>query len=110
MAFVVNIFILSRVSWRILRMMLQLLDQARNFGVFQSFLANNLEPIWYNEGEGKNGPFIFILPGKSINNQILFSLIVNDLMIIQIAWSPIFVSPRMKFVVPENIWGPDDQF
>jgi hypothetical protein len=82
MTFVVKLFIVPRVPWRSLRMVLQLLDQVRKFGVLQPFLVNNLEPIWYNEGEGKEGPFFFILPGKSINNHILFSLLVNDLIII----------------------------
>jgi hypothetical protein len=44
--------------------------------------VNNLEPIWYNEGEGKKGPFIFIFSGKCINNHIVFSFLVNDLIII----------------------------
>jgi hypothetical protein len=63
-------------------MTLQLLDKVRNFGVFQPFLGNNLELIWYNEGEGKEGTFFFILPRKSISNHILFFLLVNDLIII----------------------------
>jgi hypothetical protein len=63
-------------------MFLQLLDQARYFGVLQPFLASNLEPIWYNEGEGKKGPFFFIFSVKSVNDHILFALLVNDLIII----------------------------
>jgi hypothetical protein len=47
-----------------------------------AILENRLEPIWYNEGEGKEGPFFFILLGKSVNNHILFFLLVNDLIII----------------------------
>jgi hypothetical protein len=41
-----------------------------------------LEPIWYNEGERKKGPFIFIFSGKCIDNHIVFSFLVNDLIII----------------------------
>jgi hypothetical protein len=55
-------------------------EQARNFGVLQPFLTNNLEPIWYNEGEGEKGQ-VFIFPGKSIGHYIILSLLVNDLII-----------------------------
>ena len=37
---------------------------------------------WYNKGEGKEGSFFFIFSRKSINKQILFSLLLNDLIII----------------------------
>jgi hypothetical protein len=63
-------------------MVLQLLDHARKFEVLQPFLANSLDPIRYNEGEGKEEPFFFILSGKNVSNHILFSLLVNDLIII----------------------------
>jgi hypothetical protein len=64
---------------------------------------SRLEPIRYNEGEGKEGPFFFIFLGKSINNQILFSLLVNDLVIIaKYLGDPFFFSPRMKLFVLEN--------
>jgi hypothetical protein len=82
MAFVAKLFIVPRVPWRNWIIVLQLLDKARNFGALQPFLMNKLEPIWYNEKERKNKPFIFILPGKSINNPILFTLLVNYLIII----------------------------
>jgi hypothetical protein len=82
MTFIENLFIVPIVPWRSWRMVLQLLDHERKFGVLQTFLENSLDPIWYNQGEGKEGPFLFILPGKSVNNHILFSLIVNDLIII----------------------------
>jgi hypothetical protein len=78
----VKLFIMPRIPWRSLRMVLQLLDQARKFGVFQPFPINNGEPIWYNEGKGKYGPLFFILPGKSVDNPIFFSLLINDLIII----------------------------
>jgi hypothetical protein len=58
------------------------LDQLRSFGVLQPFLEKNFNPIWYNEGEGKNGSFFFILSGETINHYIFFSLLVNDLIII----------------------------
>jgi hypothetical protein len=58
------------------------LDKARNFEVLQPFPVSNVEPIWYNEEKRKEGSFIFILPGKSINNHILFSLLVNYLIIV----------------------------
>jgi hypothetical protein len=57
-------------------------EQARNFWVLQPFLMNNLDPIWYNEGEGEKGPFVFIFSGKIINHYILLDLLVNDLIII----------------------------
>jgi hypothetical protein len=41
-----------------------------------------LELIWYNEGERKKGPFIFIFYGKCIKNHIVFDFLVNDLVII----------------------------
>jgi hypothetical protein len=57
-------------------------EQARNFGVLQPFLANKLDPLWYNEGEGENGPIFVIFPVKSINHYIFLALLVNDLIII----------------------------
>jgi hypothetical protein len=44
--------------------------------------VNGLEPIWYNEGERKKGPFILIFSGKCICNHIVFVFLVNDLIII----------------------------
>jgi hypothetical protein len=41
-----------------------------------------LEPIWYNEGKRKNGSFFFIFLGQCIHHYIVFSLLVNDLIII----------------------------
>jgi hypothetical protein len=52
------------------------------FGVVQPFLTNNLEPIWYNEGEGEKGPVFFIFPEKIIIHYIFLSLLINDLIII----------------------------
>jgi hypothetical protein len=63
-------------------MVLQLVEQARNFGVLHPFLTNILEPIWYNEGEGEKGPVFFIFPGNNIGHYIFLTLIVNDLIII----------------------------
>jgi hypothetical protein len=67
MAFVEKLIIVPRVPWRSWRMFLQLLDQVRDFGVLQPFLVSSLEPIWYNEGEGKEGPFFFIFSRKSMS-------------------------------------------
>jgi hypothetical protein len=82
MNFVENLFILRRLPWRGFRMVLQLVDQARKIGVMQPFLERSLAPIWYNEGEGKDGPLLFILSRKRIINHIFFSLLVNYLIII----------------------------
>jgi hypothetical protein len=54
----------------------------RNFGILYPFLVNILEPIWYNEGEGKKGPSIFIFSSKCVSNYIVFSFLVNDIKII----------------------------
>jgi hypothetical protein len=78
----VKLFIIPRVPWRDRGIMLQLVEQARNFGVLQSFLTNNLEPIWNNEGEGEKGVIFFIFFGKSIRCYIFLSLLVNYLIII----------------------------
>jgi hypothetical protein len=43
---------------------------------------NNLDPIWYNEGEGGKGPLFFIFSGNRINHYIFLSLLVNDFIII----------------------------
>jgi hypothetical protein len=67
------------MSWRLV---LQLLDKVREFGILKPFLANSLKPTWYNEGEGKEGTFFFVLTRKSVTNHILFSLLVNYLIII----------------------------
>jgi hypothetical protein len=73
---------MPRVPWRNRRIVLQLVERARNFGVSQPFLRNSFEPIWQDEGEGEKGPIIFIFPGKSIGHYIFLSLLVNDLIII----------------------------
>jgi hypothetical protein len=54
----------------------------RTFGVLKPFLAHNLEPIEYNEGKRKKGSFVFIFPGQCIRHNIVFSLHVNDIIII----------------------------
>jgi hypothetical protein len=46
------------------------------------FLVHSLQPIGYNEGKRKKGSFIFILLGQCIRHDIVFSLLVNDLIII----------------------------
>jgi hypothetical protein len=46
------------------------------------FLAHSLEPIGYNEGKRKKGSFLFIFSGQCIRHYIVFSLLVNDLIII----------------------------
>jgi hypothetical protein len=61
---------------------LQLLDQMRTFGILKPFMAHNLEPIEYNEGKRKKGSFVFIFPGQCIRHDIVFALLVNDLIII----------------------------
>jgi hypothetical protein len=45
-------------------------------------MAQSLKQIWYNEGEGEKGPFIFIFLRKSVNNHILFEFLVNDVIVI----------------------------
>jgi hypothetical protein len=57
-------------------------EHARNVWALQPFMMNNLESIWYNEGEGEKGPVFFIFLGKSICHYIFLSLLVNDLIII----------------------------
>jgi len=44
--------------------------------------VHNLEPSWYNEGKRKKGSFVFIFPGQCIRHDIVFALLVNDLIII----------------------------
>jgi hypothetical protein len=46
------------------------------------FLAHSLDPNGYNEGKIKKGSFIFIFLGQCIHHDIVFSLLVNDLIII----------------------------
>jgi hypothetical protein len=46
------------------------------------FLVHSLQPIGYNEGKRKKGSFVFILPGQCIRHDIIFALLVNDLIII----------------------------
>ena len=43
---------------------------------------HNLQPIRYNEGKRKKGSFVFIFPRQCICHDIVFSLLVNDLIII----------------------------
>jgi hypothetical protein len=52
------------------------------FGILNPFLVHSLEPIEYNEGKRKKGSFVFIFPGQCIRHDIVFSLLVNDLIII----------------------------
>jgi hypothetical protein len=54
----------------------------RTFGVLKPFLVHNLEPNGYNEGKRKKGSFIFIFLGQCIRHDIVFSLLVNDLIMI----------------------------
>jgi hypothetical protein len=54
----------------------------RTFGILKPFLAYNLEPIRYNEGKRKKESFVFIFPGQCILHDIVFALLVNDLIII----------------------------
>jgi hypothetical protein len=54
----------------------------RNILVLQPLWENNLERLWYSEEEGKEGPCFFILSGKSVNDHIFVSLLVNDFIII----------------------------
>jgi hypothetical protein len=54
----------------------------RTFGILKPFLTHILEPIGYNEGKRKKGSFIFIFPGQCIRHDTVFSLLVNDLIII----------------------------
>jgi hypothetical protein len=61
---------------------LQLLDQLRTFGILKPFLAHSLELIGYNEGKRKKGSFVFIFSGQCIRHDIVFALLVNDLIII----------------------------
>jgi hypothetical protein len=62
MTFIVNLFNVPRVSWRNLRILLQILDQSGNFGVVEPFLVNGLKPICENDRVGKEGPLFFIFP------------------------------------------------
>jgi hypothetical protein len=54
----------------------------QTFGVLKPFLSHSLEPIGYNEGKRKKGSFFFIFSGQCIRHYIVFSLLVNDLIII----------------------------
>jgi hypothetical protein len=54
----------------------------RTFGVLKPFLVHSLQPIGYNEGKRKKGSFVFIFLGQCIHHDIVFSLLVNDLIII----------------------------
>jgi hypothetical protein len=44
--------------------------------------VHSLQPIRYNEGNIKEGSFIFIFPGQCIRHYIVFALLVDDLIII----------------------------
>jgi hypothetical protein len=46
------------------------------------FLVHLLQPIRYNEGKRKKGSFVFILSRQCICHDIVFALLVNDLIII----------------------------
>ena len=54
----------------------------QTFGILKPFLAHILEPIGYNEGKRKKGSFFFIFSGQCIRDYIVFSLLVNDFIII----------------------------
>jgi hypothetical protein len=58
------------------------MDQMQTFGILKPFLAHSLEPIGYNEGKRKKGSFVFIFLGQCIHHDIVFALLVNDLIII----------------------------
>jgi hypothetical protein len=55
------------------------------------FLAHNLEQIGYNDGNRKKGSFFFIFLGQCIRHYIVFSLLVNDLIIITKEISHLFL-------------------
>jgi hypothetical protein len=82
MAFVSKLILEPRVPWGSWSLGLQLLDQMQNFGILKPFLAHSLEPIGYNEEKGKKGSFFFIFSGQCICHYIVFSTLVNDLIII----------------------------
>jgi hypothetical protein len=44
--------------------------------------VHSLQPIRYNEGKRKKGSFIFIFPGQCIHHDIVFALLIDDLIII----------------------------
>jgi hypothetical protein len=54
----------------------------QTFGILKPLLVHSLEPIGYNEGKRKKGSFVFIFLGQCIRHDIVFSLLVNDLIII----------------------------
>jgi hypothetical protein len=54
----------------------------RTFGILNPFLVHRLEPIGYNGGKIKNGSFFFIFLGQCIHHYIVFTLLINDLIII----------------------------
>jgi hypothetical protein len=56
--------------------------QMQTFRILKPLLAHNLEPIGYNEGKRKKGSFVFIFLGQCIHHDIVFSLLVNDLIIL----------------------------
>jgi hypothetical protein len=80
--FVSKLILEPGVPWGSLSLVLQLLDQMQTFGVLKPFLVHNLQPIGYNEGKRKKGSFVFIFPGQCIRHDIVFALLVNDLIII----------------------------
>jgi hypothetical protein len=81
-AFVSKLILEPGVPWGSLSLVLQLLDQMQTFGVLKPFLMHSLQPIGYNEGKRKRGSFVFVFSGQCICHDIVFSLIVNDLIII----------------------------
>jgi hypothetical protein len=54
----------------------------RTFGILKPFPAHSLEPIRYNEGKRKKRSFIFIFSGQCIRHDIVFALLVNDIIVI----------------------------
>jgi len=49
--FIAETLIFPSVSKRCIKIMLQLLDRARGFGILELSIANCIQPIDYNEGE-----------------------------------------------------------
>jgi hypothetical protein len=51
MPFIVELIIVPSVAWGCIRIMLKLLDQARNLGIGEPCIMDFIDPINYNEGE-----------------------------------------------------------
>jgi hypothetical protein len=64
MAFVSKLIMEPRVPSGKLENWTAIVVSDENFWDRVAIPVNNLEPIWYNEGERKKGPFIFIFSGK----------------------------------------------